>query len=171
MKACPDRQDTLMLDVYNELRPEERSAWQRHLASCRACREERERLAGLLNRVQAAAAVPRLSSAAAESLTRAVIRDLEAGRKPRRRFFGLTITTLPALAAAALTFFVVGWFGVHKLTQKPQEIASTPSRALMAREENVIVQNIELMENLDLLQDIEVVEKLVRVVDQRDIAL
>ena len=54
MKACPDRQEILCLDVHGELSPEMHLGLQKHLESCAGCREERSRLLKMLQRVREA---------------------------------------------------------------------------------------------------------------------
>ena len=58
MKACPDRKKTLWLDVYGELDPNDRIAWEKHLEGCEGCRLKRQQLLQLLGKVRAAMTMP-----------------------------------------------------------------------------------------------------------------
>jgi len=54
MKQCSDYQEMLLLDVYGELNPLERHAWENHLGACEHCRKEKEHLVRLLQTIKTA---------------------------------------------------------------------------------------------------------------------
>jgi len=78
MQACRNHNETLMLDVLNELTdPLVRRDWEGHLASCSGCRTERARMLHLLGQVRASGSPPELSDAAAQRMASAV-REIQA---------------------------------------------------------------------------------------------
>lgn len=159
MTYCLDQQETLWLDVYGELASENRSTWEKHLEGCKLCREERDRLLGLFEKVKEEMTVPSLSHLNAVALRNAVTRrikdqhDRSWWRKP---FLGGYIKPVHALAACCLLLVALGWFGL-KGSQY-----TTPLKTIsgLGSEEQLIVKNLDLLENLDMLEEMETLEKL-----------
>ena len=58
MKPCSDYQEMLLLDVYGELNPAERRAWENHLSTCEHCRKEKEQLVAITANNQNSPAYP-----------------------------------------------------------------------------------------------------------------
>ena len=54
MKGCSKYKEFLMLDALEELGPEDQRTLEVHLKSCSRCRQERERLTGLLGGIKTA---------------------------------------------------------------------------------------------------------------------
>ena len=122
MKPCPDRQDTLWLDVYGELAAEERSVWDRHVDVCAGCREERDRLLQMLAMIRESTPRPELSSAQAEALRSSLMKRLTQRRAKlsrRRTLFGLSLQPIPALAAASVLLVALGWLGLRGIQAPP----------------------------------------------------
>ena len=168
MKACPDHQETLWLDVYGELNPNDRPAWQRHLETCNACRKERERLLSLLQRVREEMTSPELSPETARSLSWSVkrgLRDQRARGSWRERTWGMPNRLIPALAAACLLIVVFGWFNIDKF----QGFFENGNLSGLTSEEQMIVKDLDVIENLELLEEMETLQKLVQVVDHKKI--
>ncbi|OPX36764.1 MAG: hypothetical protein B1H12_06440 [Desulfobacteraceae bacterium 4484_190.2] len=168
MKPCPNHQETLWLDVYGELDPIKRSAWERHLKTCTGCREERQRLLGLLDLVRDEMAPPQLSPKKASALSWSIKRGLREQRANARWWKGLLSMPnrfIPALAAVSLLIVALGWFAVSKV-QSPSSIQNL---ADLKSEEQVMVKDLEVIDNLDFLEEMDTLRKLVQVVDNRDI--
>jgi hypothetical protein len=168
MKACPNHQETLWLDVYGELKPDERSAWQQHLESCSACREERQRLLGLIERLKEEMTPPELSPEKANALSWSIkraLRNQKAGSRSRLRTWGMPSRLIPALAAACFMIIVLGWFGIDKF----QGPFKTRNLSGLNSQEQMIVKDLEIIKNLEFLEEMDTVQKLVRVVDHREI--
>jgi anti-sigma factor RsiW len=168
VKVCADRQETLLLDVHGELPASERPAWRRHLDICPGCRRERQDLARVLDGVREAFPSPALSPQYARALRGRVTRSWRAYRARawwQGLFFGMRLRPVPALAAVGLLLAVVGWFGLHELR--------TAHHTLPAPEapKQIIVSDAEVIENLDLLEHMDDIEKVVKLVDHRDIVL
>jgi anti-sigma factor RsiW len=163
MKPCDDHKETLWLDVYGELLAKDRPAWERHMAGCEGCRQERERLLRLLGRLKEAMPAPTLSSQESSALTDAIQRDLRKEREKiwwGKRPFSLPNRLIPALAAACLVVVAIGWFTLRGLkTPSSIEVASE-----LKTEEQVIAKDLEIIKNLELLEEMDVIQQLVRVV-------
>ncbi len=166
MKSCPEFEETLLLDVHAELGPEERRPWEQHLGRCPACREARQQTLELLGRVKKAAPEPRLAPEQARELS------LLAQRAARRRGGRFTPSRLlgrqswrlvPAFALAAAVLSIGGWLAVHSLT----DFFGPPAALKLAPDVEVAGQELEIIRNLDLLEDLDALQRLVRVVDHR----
>ena len=168
MKACPNHQETLWLDVHGELDPIKRSVWERHLETCTGCREERQRLLGLLDLVRDEMGLPQLSSKKASALSWSIKRGLREQRETTRwwkALLGMPNRLIPALAAVSLVIVALGWFAINKV-QRPSSFQNLSDLKL---EEQMIVKDLEVIDNLDFLEEMDTLRKLVQVVDNRDI--
>jgi anti-sigma factor RsiW len=168
MNPCADRRETLMLDVYGELPSSGRTAWERHLETCAGCREERRELVRLLEVARASMTAPALSPKKAEQLRDSITESWVAKRPTRwwqGLFVGVRLGPVPALAAVCLLLLALGWFGVREFQ----------TRSLNGRgatiTERIMVSDVEVIENLDLLEDMDDIERVVQVVDHQDIVL
>ena len=168
MKVCADRRETLLLDIHGELPASEQAAWQRHLEACPGCHQERQELVWLLESAREAMPSPALSPEHAETLRESVMMGWRATRARvwwRGPFFGMSLRPVPALVAAGFLLVVLGWFGLKGLRN-----TSDTLRAPEAPKQ-VMVSDAEVIENLDFLEHIDDVERIVQVVDDRDIVL
>jgi len=168
MKACLNHEETLWLDVYGELEFNKRPAWERHLENCSACREERQRLIRLFERVKAEMTTPKLSPEKANALSWSIKRGLRDQRdrdRGRAQTWGIPNRLIPALASACLILIVLGWFGINTM----QSPSGTRDPAGLKSEERMMVKDLEIIKNLELLEELDTVQELVRVVDHRDI--
>jgi anti-sigma factor RsiW len=168
VKVCAARKETLLLDVHGELPASERPAWQRHLDICPGCRRERQELVRVLDGVREAIPSPTLSPEHAKALRELVTRGWRANRAPawwQGLFFGMRLRPVPTLVAVGLLLAVVGWFGLHELRTVYDTLRSPEAP------KQVIVSDAEVIENLDLLEQMDDIEKVVRLVDHRDIVL
>ena len=168
MKACPNHQETLFLDVYGELDPVKRSVWERHLETCAGCLEERQRLLGLLDRVRDEMGPPQLSPKKASALSWSIKRGLREQQASSRWWKGLLGTPnrlIPSLAVVSLVFVALGWFTINKVYD-PSSIQKVSG---LKSEEQMVVKDSEVINNLELLEEMDTLRKLVQVVDNRDI--
>ncbi len=163
--ACRRFEDALGLEVLGELREAAaRDLLESHLRECAACRAERERLAALLAAVRRAGAAPAWSPGEVDSLCRAVRRRLPPER-PRgilSRWREFVLRPLPALAAAGLllAFAVAGLRGTWG--PRPDLEGADLVRAEWDP------GDLEVIRHLDLLQELETIERLVHLVDLPD---
>jgi hypothetical protein len=168
MKVCPHLQETLWLDVYGELDADARPAWEQHLKSCTGCREERQRLLRLLQRIREEMPPPDLSPDEARALSWSIKRglnNLEATNWWRKGILFRPNRLVPALAAACLLIVALGWFTMHEF-QMPSTFRSILG---FDSKEQTIVKDLEVIKNLELLEEMDTLEKLVQVVDQKDV--
>lgn len=166
MKSCREYKETLWLDVYGELSPGDRPAWDDHLHKCEACRKDREELLSLLRHVKEVMPSPTLSPVEAEALTASIKRKLR-GRQEKRswqtRLLGAPNRLIPVLAAACVLIVLFGWIGLKEL--RPP--SSGQSASNLKSEEPVMAKDLEVIRNLELLEDMETIQKLVQLVDGR----
>jgi hypothetical protein len=150
--ACFHQSDALMLDVLREpMDPMLRRQWEEHLASCEGCRRERAELEHVLGRVRNAGEPPALSAQQADAMVNAVawrLRNerLETHAAPRRR---ITVWRSLAAACALLVVVALGYRAQEHFF--PEPVAD--------------LQDIEVIKHLDLLREMDTIEKLVEVVD------
>ena len=165
MKCCSDRQETLWLDVYGELSPEIRPAWEKHLETCRGCSYEREVLFQLLENVKEAMPVPSLSHKDAEALQNDITRKLKEKQGNtwfRKPFLSGYIRPIHALAACCMLIVAFGWFGLKGL----QNTTSVQTVSDLGIEEQMIAKDLDLLKNLELLEEMDTLEKLGQVIDR-----
>jgi anti-sigma factor RsiW len=167
MRSCTAFSEALLLDVHGELPHKDRPIWEDHLKTCPGCREEQQRLIAMLERVRETLQAPELSEGDERALQGVISNKLKRYSEDswfKRWAASLSLPPLPALAAVSLVMLGVGWF-LLKGSQGPQ---MNQSMAQLGTEEQEIVQQYDLLANLDLLKEMETIEKLVQVVDERN---
>jgi len=165
MKTCLNYRQTLWLDVYGELDPGKRPAWERHLDTCEDCRKEREKLIRVIETAKIAGTTPKLAPKQANAMVRSVTHKLQ----EEKDFWNLRnwlpekhVRLIPVVAAASILLVAVGWFNLPGL-----DIFSPVQKAVtLTPEERRLVNDLELIENLDLLKEMEALQKLVQMIDQ-----
>lgn len=164
MKPCPEHRETLWSDVYGELDPGKRPAWEEHLETCAGCRQEREQLALLLQTVRGNMPTPTLSREEAVTLASAITRKLKGEREEiwwRKRVWGVPNRLIPALVAGSILIVVLGWFGM----KGPKTPGSLRSVSHVKSEGQILIKDLDIIENLELLEEMDTLRKLVHVVD------
>lgn len=164
MKACINRDEVLLLDVYGELGEEERAEWEQHLEACSGCREERQKMLRFIERIKEEMPAPLFSHEKASALSRAMKRRLkerETGPRWWERMVPGSSRTLAAVAAACCVVVLSGW-----LALKWFEVPSPHPDSLT--EAQISGKDIEIIKDMELLEDLETLRKLVQVVDHRD---
>ena len=164
MKACIDRDEVLLLDVYGELSEEERAEWERHLEQCSGCREERQKMLRFINRIKEEMPPPPFSHQKAGALSRAVqkrLHERETGSRWWERLIPAPSRTLAAAAAACCVVVLSGWLAL-KWFEAPSPPPDTQAEAKISG------KDIEIIKNMDLLEDLDTLRKLVQVVDHKD---
>jgi predicted anti-sigma-YlaC factor YlaD len=167
VKACQDHQETLLLDVYGELTPTEREAWERHLKVCPDCRRERERLHQLLLQLKEATPAPYLSPEKAGAMAEAILQARQKEGEKRwwkGKLWGSPYRFVPVMAVVCLMIVVFGWFSLRQIKTP----SSLQTDANLHSEQQMPAKDLEVIRNLELLEEMEVLEKLVRVVDERN---
>ena len=163
MQACCNHNETLMLDVLDELTdPRVRHDWGGHLASCSGCRVEKARMLHLLGQVRASGSPPELSDAEAQRMAGAVSRKIR-NRPGRVSRSDWPVRLVPALAAACVLIITVmagywlqdSFFGAGRVA----DLASEPQ---------LETPDLDVVKHLDLLRDMDTIEKLIQIVDIPD---
>ncbi|NIS61451.1 MAG: hypothetical protein GTO13_12350 [Proteobacteria bacterium] len=168
MKSCSDHQETLWLDVYGELDPNEHPAWKKHLETCEGCRQERAQLFRLLQTVKVNMPSPELSREKAEALVRSITRKLRCAREEtwwQKWLWGRPNRLIPALAAASILIVAFGWFSI-KGFRSPFSMSSLSN---LKSEKRILVKDLDIVKNLELLEEMDTLRKLVQVVDHGDV--
>jgi anti-sigma factor RsiW len=160
MQACRNQNEILMLDALGELNdPRMRSDWEDHLKACGACRRERARVLNLLGKVKHAGMPPELSAEQADAMAKTISWKLRNERiktfKETPRWFRFR----PMLAAACAVILVVmaGYYFKERHSDSAKEMAMVT--------EFMPPQDLEVIKHLDLLKDMDTIEKLIHVVD------
>ena len=167
MNGCPDRYETILLDIYGELDSSQRSSLVQHLANCRGCREEHQKVLQLFEQIRGGFPPVLLSEGKAKTLSSSIKRKLleEKVHRPFWKGFLSPSSLIPALAAACIVIVSVGWFSLRM-------VSHSPSQDLQARnaiqEEQVSPNDMEVISNLDLLEELDVLKILVHVVDGKE---
>jgi len=78
---------------------------------------------------------------------------------------GVPNRLIPALAAVSLLIVALGWFTINKV----QGPSSFQNLSGLKSEEQIIIKDSEVIDNLELLEEMDTLRKLVQVVDNRDI--
>ncbi len=168
MKPCSDHEETLWLDVYGELDPKERPAWEKHLEVCEGCRQERTGLLRLLQTVKANMPSPELSREKADALITSITRKLRGEGEEtwwRKRLWGMPKRFIPAVAAASVLIVALGWFSMRGF-RSPFSVGSMSN---LKSGEQILVKDLDIIKNLELLEEMDTLRKLVQVVDYGDV--
>jgi anti-sigma factor RsiW len=168
MEDCQDFKEKLILDAHGELDQTERFALEGHLRKCKACHRERERLVHFLSQIKEAVPSPELTSAQSRELRGFIERKI--GEKKERSWWRKWDVTgghrlIPALAAACLIFVALGWFSLKVLNDSPS------SQPFLGQNGDVslVTEDMEVIENLEFLEEMDILDKLVERVDDRNV--
>lgn len=164
MSACKNQKSTIMLDIYGELDAEERMRLQQHLEICEGCRKERQQMVGLMGKIKTTMKSPELSFTEAKRMANTILWRLNNARSPKwwsQIFATRPSRLIPALAAASILIVMAGIIGYNTF------IADNKFRySANVATEQLNSQDLEIINNLDLLRDMDAIQKLVQAVDQ-----
>ncbi len=161
MISCPHVTRLLIRQTAESLNDQEQRAVKAHLKICPACRQEQERIQGLLARAREQTRPGRMSRAESEQVLDAVHDrlDLEPRTSPTwPALLKRPMVLVPAAAACAALA------GVLVLTFQFERSPGHPDSALHQAAHNEELDR-EVIQNLDLLQDMETIQKLVSITD------
>ena len=167
MEACPEYKETLLGDVCGELDSNASSVWEAHLKFCAGCREERVRMLRLIGRMKQTMSPPTLTQGQTETLIRAIRRDLREKRKGRwweGLLVGRPSRLLPAVATLCVLVIAVAVFGLRTL-HSPSKTQPAPDQKAV---QELAAEDLEIIKHLDLLRNMDWVNKLVQVIDETD---
>jgi len=164
MNTCEKYEETLWLDVYGEIPPEKSAELKHHINACAACRGKAGQLHTLIQTVRESVPLTALSAWESENMLLTVMRSLKKENKGWHGFPAFFQSSfVPALLTACLLVFFTGWLGLREW-QEPSQVHTAN---MLKAEEMQIIKNYEMISNLELLEDMDDVEKLVRTVDQK----
>lgn len=168
MNACSHQKEKLMLHLYGELDSTARKEVEDHLNGCPGCRQESERLFFLQQLLRKSAGTPELSSQEVKTLVTGVKSKLQQARAEKwwRRYLDLGPARLvPMIATACLVIVTAGIVGYLKYhdSNKMNSFSRQQSQAIMVSD-----QDLEILRNLELLKEMDAIQKLLRVVDIND---
>ena len=147
MNICHERKEKRLLDVYGELDAGQRTDWEKHLASCEACRLEKEKLLGLLQASKQSSPSPDLSPEETQTLSDSIVRKLRV-EKPDHWWewvFMANRRLKPSMVAACILILFLGWFGLKNFNSS-DKISNTSQIVL---DEKIMVTDEELLKLLD----------------------
>ena len=165
MQPCEHLKENLTLYTYGELDPVPSREVENHLKSCEGCRQEHRRLSTILAKVKETGAAPQLSPLEARAMASDIRRKLKAG--PRRTWWQpyLDLTPSRLIPAAVMTaaliiaVAVIGYLNLSKTTGIPP-VSMNQNEELMLSD-----KDLEILDNLELLKEMESIQKLSRLVD------
>lgn len=167
MKSCSRYQERVWMDIHGELESEFHSDLEKHMETCTECSHEHEDLKLFVKKVKSAVPSPVLSTEEKRTMSRAIMQELRkeqempAWRKWIQYPSGIRI---PALVTACLVLIIFGWFG----TQEHKADGPVKTASNLNLEDQLIIKDFNVINNLELLEEMDALEKLVNVVDQRE---
>jgi hypothetical protein len=165
MQACEHLKEKLMLYVYGELDAVDGGRVADHIKNCEGCRNEYRRLSSMLDQVREASLSPQLSPMEARAMASAISRTLKAGTRRTwwRQYLALLPTRLvPAVAMAGALFITIAVIGYLSFNRTPgtATVSQNQSEELMLSD-----TDLEILNNLELLKEMDAIQKLTRVVN------
>ena len=168
MQACEHLIENLTLYVYGELDPVAEGKVSDHLEGCEACRNEHQRLSSILDKVREASVSPQLSPLQARAMAAEINRTLKAGTRRTwwREYLAVLPTRLaPAVAMAGALVITVAIIGYLSLNRNPGTVTVSQHQ----NEELMLSDNdLEILDNLEMLKEMDAIQKLSRVVNPDD---
>ncbi|MBN2033363.1 MAG: hypothetical protein JW836_08820 [Deltaproteobacteria bacterium] len=163
MEGCRKYRETLLLDVYGELGARETADWNHHLEKCPGCREERRKMLRFLGRIKERTLVPELSPEKGSALSWAITRKLSSQKSKLpwwARLVPFSGRAFAAVAAGCCVVVLSGWLAL-KWFDAPFYGRSPSDKIELSRKE------FEVISNLELLEELETLSKLVHVIDHK----
>lgn len=163
MGKCSKEKQKLLLDVHGALDDYDRVELETHLSACRDCRNERERLLALLGEIREASEPPELCAAETNALVEAVRGRLKPEPKgwSQKLFSGSRLSFIPVAAAACLVV-IASFLAYRTLTTDRGIGGPTQQQYQVTRQDLEVIRHLELLRNMDTIQ------KLVNIVDEND---
>ena len=164
MHPCDHRIENLTLYVYGELDPVAGHEVENHLDTCEGCRQEHERLSAILTKVREASVSPQLSPLEARAMAGGISRTLKAGTRRtwwRQYLEFMPSRLIPAAVMAGALVITVAVVGYLNLNKAPgiAPVALNQNEELMLSD-----QDLEILDNLELLKEMDAIQKLSRAV-------
>lgn len=174
MKRCSytpkERDELIILDVTGEIAPHTASDFRRHLAGCDICQKRFDELSNFAKAIAYYAHPEPLTNSEIARLNHAIMSRKTSALKSKSLFSRLAFLQLPSFGynfsraflkpvALAFCFLILIFSGWH-LYHKPALSLHTAKINQMTGDEADIIANLDMLEDLDAL------EKLVKVLDE-----
>jgi hypothetical protein len=165
MAPCPDRLEALWLDAYGELDMDQHLKLEKHMLGCEACREERQKMARLIQYVKENSPYSVFSPEENSARVRSIMRELRNEQRENgwgKKLFGRPWKLIPALAAASIIIVAFSWFSLKDFKNSSDQISTA-----LKPDQQLITEDLDVIENLELLEEMDALQKLVKFVDTR----
>jgi hypothetical protein len=165
MEACHDQRENILLYAYGELDSNSGKEVEKHLENCESCHNEYQRLSALLGKIRETVKSPVLSPQQVKSLVTNIKWKLKNRRRTEwwRRYLQMKpLRLVPAVSVACILIITAGIIGYVKMneTNGLQPFADNQGEELMLSD-----GDLEIVNNLELLKELDAIQKLSRVVD------
>lgn len=166
MNRCLERKDKLLLDVYGEMDAGQRTVWEKHLSECEACSLEKEKLLELLQASKQSCLSSDLSAEETQAISSSIVLKLRVEKQDRwwECVFMANRRLMPSMAAACLLILFLGWFGLKNFNSA--DTVSNNSKIVL--DNSIMAEDEALLENLEMLQEMDELEKLVNLLDSQN---
>lgn len=167
MSSCPEYKEILFLDIHGELDPGSRPRWQSHLRTCAACQQERLRMMQLVGKMKGVMSPPSLTREDRDGMVRALRagmgpREGKRGEAGRWAWLSRPWRISPALVSACVFAAIISIWSLGSFDSffKGDGVSGKdPLQGMRAEDE-------EIIRNLDLLKQLDSVERLVNTLDE-----
>jgi len=163
MAVCSKMKRDLLLYIHGALDDRDRAELESHLRECKDCRDERARLTALLGRIRETSQPQELSASETDEIVSGVHRRLKA--KPagwlKHVFSGSHFPLIPVAAAACMAV-IVSLFAYQ--TFNTERRLGNPAQ----QQQQLTQQEVEIIRHLDLLRNMDTIQRLVQIVDETD---
>jgi hypothetical protein len=164
MEACEHLKENLTLYVHGALDPDTGQEVKDHLELCTGCRHEWQRLSSMLEKLKEISDKPELSTTEVKSLVADITRKLNIKQKQPwwRQYPDFKSSRLiPAVATACILIITVAIIGYVNLneTNRIAPVSLNQNEELMLSD-----KDLEILDNLELLREMDAIQKLSRVV-------
>lgn len=172
MSGCEKYQKLIYEEAVGEISQSNKTALYGHLAVCQECRREREAVVSLnqafLKQSRKISLAPAAAaSMRAEILGRMAVPETKRSLWSRVRSKVVLKGLVPALAAACLVFILLGKWGFQEERQGGHRPQLNKSQNIIS-EAKISPEELDIINNLELLDQLDTVKLLVKVVDNKD---
>jgi hypothetical protein len=166
--SCSRYREALCLEVCGALEPEQRPALEAHLQQCQKCRIEKKKLQAAYRLAAQTPPAPKLSAEATRRMARDITRRLQdqSASASHRRLSGAYRRWVPLLAAACLLLAVFGWLELSGHAPGGDPGGPLNASQSLSQEERMLLKDLKVIRNLEMLEQMDSLQKLVHVIDQ-----
>jgi hypothetical protein len=165
MEACHNQKKNLVLYAHGELDSDSGREIENHLAKCKRCQTEYQRLSSLLGNIKETISAPDLSLKQVNSLITNIKWKLNHSKKEtwwQRYLYLKPAHWLTAVAAGCILIVAAGIIGYVTIygTKEFQPVVGQQNKDLMLND-----SDLEIVKNLEFLKEMDAIQKLSQVFD------